>query len=114
MLASLTGMRSEHNKPTRDQFITVTPSNVEPRTQPYVPLNTYDPNTVQANSQDFDYNSITLIDPLVFSGNGAPVISSRSKPFLNNGALSMKDCQALGYYYRGTCQPQNCADRTYG
>ncbi|XP_055337682.1 AAC-rich mRNA clone AAC11 protein-like [Paramacrobiotus metropolitanus] len=113
MLASLIGLRSEHNKPNnRAQFIQINPSNVESRVQPYVPLNQYDPSRV-CFDPDFDYNSITLIDPNQFSGNGAPVIQSLGRPLLNTGQLSRKDCQGIALYYRdqsGSCNANNCPD----
>ena len=107
LLASLTGLRSEHNKPNRDQFVTVSSQNIEPRVQPYVPVNVFDSSKVISNPNDFDYNSITMIDPLEFSGNGAPVIQSRTQAtIINSGSLSMKDCQAITSYYQcsATCQ----------
>lgn len=111
ILVGLAQLRSEHKKPGRDQFIAVNPANVESRTQPYNPLNVYDSNKVIHNPQDFDFNSITLIDQTAYSGNGAPVVQSRVRPFLNNGVLSMKDCQAIAFANGGTCNPQTCADR---
>ncbi|GAU92937.1 hypothetical protein RvY_04948 [Ramazzottius varieornatus] len=106
LLASLTGLRSEHNKPNRDQFVQVNQQAVDPRAQPYVPLQVFDQSKVLSNPDDFDFNSITLIDQTQFSTNGAPVIQSKSKPIQNSGSLSMKDCQAITQFYgcSATCQ----------
>ena len=110
LLASLLGLRSEHNKPGRDNFITVFPTNVDVRSELFAPLNQYSPTSVLSNPNDFDYNSITLINPFEYSATGQPVIQSRGTPFFTNGAISLKDCQALSYYY--SCPATNqCRDR---
>ena len=111
LLASLLGLRSEHNKPNRDQFIAVNQQNVNPQAQPYVPLSIYDQSKVLSNPNDFDMNSISLIDPVTFSTNGAPVIQSRlGNNLVNTGTLSMKDCQALTWFYQCSA---TCQDRKY-
>lgn len=68
-------------------------------------FNIYDSSVVSFNATDFDYNSISIMDPLNFSKNGLPVISSRNgQPIFNAGRLSFRDCQAISALY-------NCAIR---
>ncbi|GAU91830.1 hypothetical protein RvY_04011 [Ramazzottius varieornatus] len=99
-LASVLGLRGEHNKPGRDNFIQINIQNVD-RLAPLVgAFNEYDPRTVAFNATDFDYNSISMLDPLSYSRNGAPVIVSRNgRPIFNGGRLSFRDCYALSLMY---------------
>ena len=63
-------------------------------------FNTYDSQSVAFNATDFDYNSVSMLDPMSYSRNGAPVIVSRNgRSIFNAGRLSFRDCYALSIMY---------------
>jgi hypothetical protein len=69
----------------------------------------YNPSSVFFNATDFDYNSITVQDPMTYSNNGLPVISSRNgRPIFNAGRLSFRDCQAISMIYNCVIQCPTC------
>ena len=69
----------------------------------------YNAGTVSINPNDFDYNSITIQDPVTYSMNGAPVLASRNgRPLYNAGRLSIRDCQALSTMYNCRIQCPTC------
>ncbi|GAU91609.1 hypothetical protein RvY_03834 [Ramazzottius varieornatus] len=105
LLVSLLGLRSEHNKPNRDNFIQINQANLNAVAMGNNIFNIYDASKSLSDS-GFDYNSITLPDSqTVYSNNGQPTIVSRTgTPFQNPGRLSPQDCQALRYMYNCNIQ----------
>ncbi|XP_055337495.1 uncharacterized protein LOC129587673 [Paramacrobiotus metropolitanus] len=113
LLSYLLELRPEHNKPNRDTFVTTNPSALNIAAASSGVFNRItNESAIIYNSAEFDYNSITLIDPYTYSGTGAPVITSKANfPIYNSGRLSIRDCQALAYIYG--CNSANCQD-VYG
>ncbi|OQV25653.1 hypothetical protein BV898_00588 [Hypsibius exemplaris] len=98
--ASVLGLRGEHNKPGRDNFIQIDYNNVSPVGRSAGAFTPYNPSQVFINATDFDYNSITIQDPMTYSTSGMPVIRSlNGRPLYNAGRLSYRDCLALSMVY---------------
>ncbi|XP_055333810.1 zinc metalloproteinase nas-15-like [Paramacrobiotus metropolitanus] len=97
----LLGLRSEHNKPGRDLFLQLNTQLIHPAAVQIGAFTEYDPRLIQFNATDFDYNSITMIEPTNYSVRGGlPVISARNgRTIYNAGRLSFRDCQALSAVY---------------
>ncbi|XP_055337498.1 uncharacterized protein LOC129587676 [Paramacrobiotus metropolitanus] len=109
ILASLLGLRSEHNKPNRDTFLLVNTNNINPVGMLNQVFNTYDRNKVIFDQDNFDFNSITLLDPFTFTSNGNPTITAKGGFNIQNvGRLSVTDCTAIKVMYQ--CPSVQCAD----
>ncbi|OQV24990.1 hypothetical protein BV898_01198 [Hypsibius exemplaris] len=107
ILASLLGLRSEHNKPARDFAIRMNPQFLDAVGRADNVFSTYDPTRVYASLQ-FDYNSITMIDPITFSNGGFTYTVPNGVFLRNTGRLSLMDCQALQIMY--ACRTHVCTD----
>ncbi|XP_055334559.1 zinc metalloproteinase nas-14-like [Paramacrobiotus metropolitanus] len=109
VLVSALGLRNEHKRPDRDDFLQTFPSNILPDLQSLNLLRIYNASQIEFRSTAFDLLSITIPSASRFARANTVLYTPRdaTRTLGNLARLSVGDCNALRRMYP-TCSSITC------